>query len=356
MVAALLRAVELLHSRQCLHRDIAPDNIIIQPNGVPVLLDFGAARRIIGDMTQALTAVLKPSYAPIEQYTEDGGLAQGPWTDVYALAATLRMAITGKPPPSSVGRTIKDALVKLADDPPPNFGSDLPARHRRGPRVAARGPAADDRRVSRCDGPRRPTRKARRHRPTLGRGAIAAAEPTIRLSPSYGAAGRGRRDVLAVPSPCRARMPRCRRRPFEWTRCRRRRPAKTAAPRQAPQARRHDAHRDRALRRSASCWSSRSWPTGSGRRRRRPPRRARDGTRNGHRLRRLHRGRRPPRQRQRPCRRRRRRHHLGATGHRRAPRTHARPAFGSVKPCGPLDAHPIQGRQGRQRQQGCGVT
>ena len=121
MVAALLAAVDLLHSRQCLHRDIAPDNIIIQPNGVPVLLDFGAARRIIGDMTQALTAVLKPSYAPIEQYTEDGGLAQGPWTDVYALAATLRMAIIGKPPPSSVGRTIKDAMVKLADDPPPNF-------------------------------------------------------------------------------------------------------------------------------------------------------------------------------------------------------------------------------------------
>ena len=121
IVAALLDAVELLHSRECLHRDIAPDNIIIQPNGVPVLLDFGAARRIIGDMTQALTAVLKPSYAPIEQYTEDGGLAQGAWTDVYALAATLRAAITGKPPPSAVGRTIKDALVEFADQPPPGF-------------------------------------------------------------------------------------------------------------------------------------------------------------------------------------------------------------------------------------------
>ena len=121
IVASLLAAVEILHARQCLHRDIAPDNIIVQPSGVPVLLDFGAARRIIGDMTQALTAVLKPSYAPIEQYTEDGGLAQGPWTDVYALAATLRAAITGKPPPSSVGRTIKDGLVKFADDPPPGF-------------------------------------------------------------------------------------------------------------------------------------------------------------------------------------------------------------------------------------------
>jgi len=122
VVSALLAAVELLHARQCVHRDIAPDNIIIQPSGVPVLLDFGAARQIIGDMTQALTAVLKPSYAPIEQYTEDGGLAQGPWTDVYSLAATIRAAITGKPPSSSVNRTIKDVLVKLADDPPPGFG------------------------------------------------------------------------------------------------------------------------------------------------------------------------------------------------------------------------------------------
>jgi serine/threonine protein kinase len=122
VVSALLAAVELLHARQCVHRDIAPDNIIIQPGGVPVLLDFGAARQIIGDMTQALTAVLKPSYAPIEQYTEDGGLAQGPWTDVYSLAATIRAAITGKPPSSSVNRTIKDALVRLADDPPSGFG------------------------------------------------------------------------------------------------------------------------------------------------------------------------------------------------------------------------------------------
>jgi serine/threonine protein kinase len=125
VVASLLAAVELLHSRQCLHRDIAPDNIIIQPTGVPVLLDFGAARRIIGDMTQALTAVLKPSFAPIEQYTEDGGMAQGPWTDVYALAATLRTAITGKPPPTSVGRTMKDSLVPLAADPPPGFDLDF---------------------------------------------------------------------------------------------------------------------------------------------------------------------------------------------------------------------------------------
>src|SRR5262249_44595626 len=60
LVSPLFDAVTLLHEQQCFHRDISPDNIIIQPNGAPVLLDFGAARRIIGDMTQALTVVLKP--------------------------------------------------------------------------------------------------------------------------------------------------------------------------------------------------------------------------------------------------------------------------------------------------------
>ena len=121
LIVPLLDAVESLHMRQCLHRDIAPDNIIVQPNGVPVLLDFGAARRIIGDMTQALTAVLKPSYAPIEQYTEEGGLAQGAWTDVYGLAAVLRAAITGKPPPSAVGRTIRDSLLPFDQQPPAGY-------------------------------------------------------------------------------------------------------------------------------------------------------------------------------------------------------------------------------------------
>lgn len=125
VVAPLLDAVALLHEQHCFHRDISPDNVIIQANGLPVLLDFGAARRIIGDMTQALTVVLKPGYAPIEQYVEDGGLVQGPWTDVYGLAALLYVAIAGKPPPPAVARAYKDALVPLASQAPPGYSLEF---------------------------------------------------------------------------------------------------------------------------------------------------------------------------------------------------------------------------------------
>ena len=91
MLAPLLDALETLHAAPCFHRDIAPDNILILDSGGPLLLDFGAARRIIGDMTQAVTVVIKPGYAPIEQYADDNSLQQGPWTDIYALAAVVRL-------------------------------------------------------------------------------------------------------------------------------------------------------------------------------------------------------------------------------------------------------------------------
>ncbi|MEO8135737.1 MAG: protein kinase [Betaproteobacteria bacterium] len=121
LAAPLLDAVQQLHEHHCYHRDIAPDNVIVQPSGLPVLLDFGAARRIIGDMTQALTAVLKPGYAPVEQYADEGGLTQGPWTDVYAFAAMLYSAVAGKPPPASVARVLRDEMVPLSRNPPAGY-------------------------------------------------------------------------------------------------------------------------------------------------------------------------------------------------------------------------------------------
>jgi serine/threonine protein kinase len=115
LLAPLTEALLVLHGEHCYHRDIAPDNILLlRGSGLPLLLDFGAARRVIGDMTQALTVILKPGYAPIEQYAEVPSLKQGPWTDVYALAAVIYCAITGRTPPPSVGRIVKDDYVPLA--------------------------------------------------------------------------------------------------------------------------------------------------------------------------------------------------------------------------------------------------
>ena len=111
LLADLFDAIEIIHRGQCLHRDIAPDNILLLKDGRPLLLDFGAARRVIGDLTQCLTAILKPGYAPIEQYADIAGLRQGPWTDIYALAAVVYYLIAGKAPPPAVARMVHDEQV-----------------------------------------------------------------------------------------------------------------------------------------------------------------------------------------------------------------------------------------------------
>jgi serine/threonine protein kinase len=112
-LSPLLDALTVMHAAHCYHRDIAPDNILLTATG-PLLLDFGAARRVIGDMTHALTVVLKPGFAPIEQYGEVPSLTQGAWTDLYALASVVYAAITRKAPVSAVERLIDDRHVPLA--------------------------------------------------------------------------------------------------------------------------------------------------------------------------------------------------------------------------------------------------
>ncbi|WP_431125837.1 serine/threonine-protein kinase [Variovorax paradoxus] len=114
MLGPLLGALETLHRSQCFHRDIAPDNIFIQQDDMPVLLDFGAARKSIADLVDEVAVMVKSGYSPIEQYADDNTLLQGAWTDLYALGAVLYRAVTGHPPPSAVVRSVQDAYVPLS--------------------------------------------------------------------------------------------------------------------------------------------------------------------------------------------------------------------------------------------------
>jgi uncharacterized protein len=113
IAAPLLDALELMHAESFLHRDIAPDNILVRADGTPVLLDFGTARRAVAEMSRALTGIVKAGYSPQEQYASDGRL-QGPWSDLYALGGTLYRAVTGRPPEESTLRAIEDRMVPAA--------------------------------------------------------------------------------------------------------------------------------------------------------------------------------------------------------------------------------------------------
>jgi serine/threonine protein kinase len=110
MIAPLLDALEIIHNADFLHRDIAPDNIMVRKDGSPVLIDFGSARGAIASHSRTVSALVKPGYSPYEQYATNGA-NQGPWTDIYALGATLYHAITGKRPPDAPSRVVKDEYV-----------------------------------------------------------------------------------------------------------------------------------------------------------------------------------------------------------------------------------------------------
>lgn len=116
----LLDALAHMHAANVYHRDIAPDNILLVDDNHPVLLDLGAARHIAAHRTEAVTVMLKPGYAPIEQYA-GAAARQGPWTDIYALGAILYFAIRRKPPMPAVSRIEKDTLRSLASLAPPGF-------------------------------------------------------------------------------------------------------------------------------------------------------------------------------------------------------------------------------------------
>jgi serine/threonine protein kinase len=99
----VLDGLELVHSAGFIHRDIKPDNIHLRSDGTPVLLDFGSARYALGQ-PRTMTILVAPGYAPFEQYYSSAE-SQGPWTDIYSLAATCYRAIAGRPPMDAIARS-----------------------------------------------------------------------------------------------------------------------------------------------------------------------------------------------------------------------------------------------------------
>ena len=109
IVLPLLAALELIHEGNLLHRDVSPDNILVRGNGGPVLIDFGSARDAVRGRAQAMSMVVKHGYSPPEQYTSDPG-RQGPWTDIYALAATLYFVVSGGRPMDATARFVQEGF------------------------------------------------------------------------------------------------------------------------------------------------------------------------------------------------------------------------------------------------------
>ncbi len=109
MLIPIMDALAAVHVKGIIHRDVSPDNIYVAKDGTVKLLDFGAARYSLGDRSRSLDVVLKHGYAPKEQYARHG--RQGPYTDVYSMAATMYYAITFRVPPDSIDRSEEDELI-----------------------------------------------------------------------------------------------------------------------------------------------------------------------------------------------------------------------------------------------------
>src|SRR5262249_56330683 len=101
---------------------IKPANVMVDARGRPTLIDFGAARAAMAGRSTTMTAIFTPGYAAAEQYTS---AELGPWTDIYGLAATLYHAITGKIPPSSIERILKDTFEPLGELQPEGYPPEL---------------------------------------------------------------------------------------------------------------------------------------------------------------------------------------------------------------------------------------
>jgi serine/threonine protein kinase len=180
----LLDGLEQVHNAGFLHRDIKPANILLDDAGNPTLIDFGASRAAMAGRSTALTAIFTPGYAAAEQMTS---AKQGPWTDIYGLAATLYHAITGHTPPSAFDRMLDDAYEPLAQLDPAGFTRGVLAGIDAGLAVAARD---------------RPQTIAG-WRPILGMLAAPAADETVAIGKTPAVRPDGR-HVSTLPPPTAA--------------------------------------------------------------------------------------------------------------------------------------------------------
>lgn len=110
---SVLDTLAVVHKAGMIHRDISPENIFICEDLTVKLIDFGAAKQVYLDGEQTMSVVLKPGYAPPEQYAKKD--KQGPWTDIYALGATLYFAATGEKPEESFGRVLEDTIKPVCE-------------------------------------------------------------------------------------------------------------------------------------------------------------------------------------------------------------------------------------------------
>ena len=108
VIIKMCEALSYVHGAGMVHRDISPDNIFVEKTGKIKLIDFGAARESYGNEEKTLSIVLKPNYAPPEQFRKKS--RQGPWTDVYALGATVYKLLTGRTPDQAIDRIMEDEM------------------------------------------------------------------------------------------------------------------------------------------------------------------------------------------------------------------------------------------------------